>query len=90
MSLPQLDSSHCAQSRRGFLHLGVNNPVEVFIAFVRSSRASLDGTEQPRMPFNSLVSTFSGFVSLAIFNFGFFVGCSFVILGQNRLNCFFP
>lgn len=70
--------------------MGVNNPVKVFIAFVGSSGASLDGAEQPRMPVNSLVGTFSGFISLAIFNLGFFVGCGFVILGQNRLNCVFP
>ena len=70
--------------------MGVDNPVEVFVAFVWSSRAALDGAEESGTPVDSFVGALRGFVSLAVFEFGLFVCCGFVVPGEDCLHCVVP
>lgn len=74
----------------GFLHFGVDNPVEVFVAFVRASGPALDRAEQPGTPVNALIGALSGFISLAVLDLGLFIGCGFMVLSQDRLDSVFP
>jgi hypothetical protein len=89
MSLGLVSYSHLA-FEGSLLHLSVDDPVEVFFALIWPTWSALDGTEKSRTPFDSFIGAFRGLVSLAVFDLGLFVRCSFMVPGQKRLNRLVP
>lgn len=55
------------------LHLCVDDPVKILLAFVGATRASLNPTEEFRMPFHSVIGPLGCFFSLAIFDLRLFI-----------------
>lgn len=61
--------------RRGFEyeHIGVDDPVKVFLAFFTPAVAALYPSEELWMPIDAFAVTFRGFLALSVFDLGLFV-----------------
>lgn len=70
--------------------MGVDDPIQVFVAFVCPAGAALDGAEEAGAPVDSFVGTLGGLVALAVFYLRLFICCGFVVAAQNCLHCVVP
>lgn len=84
-----LDRTHSTM-RMVCLHVGVQYPIKVFLAFLWASRAALDSPEQTWTPFYSFVRPYRGCLSLAIFNFRLLLCRKVVIFRIQGFYSFMP
>lgn len=67
------------------IHLGIDNPIKVLLAFIRAIRPTMNWAEEPGSPFDTLVGALGGFVSLAVLDLGLFVRGGFMVSGFDGL-----
>ena len=72
------------------LHLRVDDPVKVFLALVLSTRSTLHSTEQTGLPVHTLICALGSLISLSVLDLGLLVCRSFVIPGDDSLDCIVP
>lgn len=72
------------------LHLSVDDPVEVFLPFIRATRTTFNGTKQTGFPVDAFVCTFGGFLPLAIFDLGLLICGGFVVPGDDCVDGILP
>jgi hypothetical protein len=72
------------------LHLRIDDPVKVLVAFVGATWSALNWAEEPGVPVDSFIGALGSFFALAVFYFGFFIGCGFVVPGYDCLHGVVP
>lgn len=70
--------------------MSIDDPVEVFLSFVRAARTTLDGTEQPGLPVDAIVGTSRRLISLTVFNLGLFIRGGGVVRRDDSFDRFLP
>lgn len=70
--------------------MGIDNPVKIFLSFIRATRPTLDCAEQPGLPIDALISALRGFVSLTVFDLGLFICGGCVVRRDDSLDCALP
>lgn len=71
-------------------HVSVNDPLKLFLALFRTTRAALDGPEKPRLPFNTFASSCLALLALSIFNLGLLVRRKLMVAILYGLSCRCP
>jgi hypothetical protein len=72
------------------IHFGIDDPIQVFLAFVLATRTAVYSTEQSGPPLNTFINTLGSLISLAIFNLGLLIRRGYVVLREDRLDRGFP
>lgn len=70
--------------------MSVDNPIEILLSFIRAIGSTLDWTEEPRLPFNTVLSTLGGLLSLTILDLGLFIRSSDMVRGYDGLDRVLP
>lgn len=72
------------------IHFGIDDPVQIFLALILPTWASVYSPEQARPPFDTFVGALGSLIPLAILNLGLLVRRGCVVLRDDRLDRGFP
>lgn len=70
--------------------MSIDDPLQVFFAFFRSSWPALDCAEEPREPFDILLGPSGSLLALPVFNLCLFVRGQLVVALLDGLGSLFP